>query len=141
MAEGQQATVTLDAISGKRFEGEITSINPTGINDGGSTKYTVTLKLVRTEDMLGGMNASVQITTKDTDDVLTVPAAALYEEGNQVFVYTDYDEKTDTLRSPVEVATGVSDGTNVEITEGLETGNVVYYRYADALVYASGGNP
>lgn len=138
LAIGQQAVITLDAVSGQSFEGEITSIDPSGINEGGSTKYTVELELERTENMLGGMNASVQITTNQTENVVVIPAAAIYEEGNEVYVYTSYDEKTDTLSDPVEVTTGVSDGTNVEILDGLEEGSSFYYRYGESLIYSFG---
>ena len=138
LAEGQQATVTLDAVSKKSFEGVITSIDPIGVNEGGSTKYTVELELSRTENMLGGMNASVRIITGNTENAVIVPAAALNEKGNEVYIYTDYDEKTDTLSSPVTVTTGASDGENVEITDGMESGSSFYYRFADALVYTFG---
>ena len=46
-----------------------------------------------------------------------------------------YDKKEDELSELVEIKTGISDGSNVEITEGLEEGQTYYYRYADSLSY------
>ena len=138
LAVGQQAQITLDAVSGRTFDGEITSINPVGMNSGGSTKYTVTLILERTEEMLGGMNVSVQVNTGNTPNVVSIPVEALYEEDGNVYVYTQYDQKTDTLLAPASVITGVSDGINVEIVEGLGAGSSFYYRFADSLVYTLG---
>lgn len=138
LAVGQQASVTLDAISGQRFSGEVTSLDPIGVNAGGGTKYTVVLTIVRTEQMLTDMNASVQIEVSTQRDALVIPAAAVYEDGSAIYVYTGYDEKTDTLTDPVSVTVGASDGVNVQITAGLSAGDAFYYRYADALTYTYG---
>lgn len=51
---------------------------------------------------------------------------ALQEKGSRVFVYTKQDEDG-TLSGEQEVTTDLSDGTTVEITEGLSEGNAVYY--------------
>ena len=51
---------------------------------------------------------------------------ALQEKGSRVFVYTKQDEDG-TLSGEQEVTTGLSDGTTVEITEGLSEGDAVYY--------------
>ena len=47
-------------------------------------------------------------------------------------VYTSYDRESGALGGETQVTTGVSDGTNVEITGGLSQGDTVYYRYAEA---------
>lgn len=136
LSVGQRAQVTLDAVSGQSFDAVVTELDPIGVNDGGSTKYSLTLTLERTELMLNGMNASTRITVASAENALLIPEAALYEDGSRVFVYTGYDKKTDTLTGPVTVTTGVSDGTNVQITGGLEQGATVYYKFADSLVYS-----
>jgi len=81
------------------------------------------------------MNATVLLTEKVETNVLTIPLAALNEDGNTVTVYTGYDAETDTLTAPVPVITGFSDGENVEIRSGLSAGDSYYYRYADAIAY------
>ena len=67
------------------------------------------------------------------------PLAALAEEGSRTLVYTAYDPETDQLLSPVEVQTGLSDGTDVEILSGLSVGDAYCYRYADAISYVTEG--
>ncbi len=135
MAVGQEITVTLDALPGQSFTGSVQKIDTTGTNDGGSTKYTVTMELPRTEQMLGGMNASVRIEVSRMEAVLTVPAEAIYEDGTRTYVYTAMDEKTGEPASPVEVTTGASDGAVIEILSGLAEGDTVYYSYADSITY------
>ena len=133
---GMEATVTLDALPGSSFTGAITSINPYGENSGGNTKYTVTVTLPRDEKMLSGMNASVKITTGVSGKVPTVPAAAVVFDAGKSWLYTGYNEKTDTLTDPVEIQTGLSDGTLVELLSGLPEGSSFYYRYADSIEYS-----
>ena len=81
------------------------------------------------------MNASLRIEVSRLEDVLTIPAAAIYEDGTRTFVYTGIEEKTGELIDPVDIETGASDGTIVEILSGLSEGDVVYYRYADSITY------
>lgn len=133
---GMEATVTLDALPGSSFTGAITAINPYGENSGGNTKYTVTVTLPRDEKMLSGMNASVKITTGVSGTVPTVPAAAVVFDAGKSWLYTGYNEKTDTLTDPVEIQTGLSDGCLVELLSGLSEGSSFYYRYADSIEYS-----
>ena len=133
---GMEATVTLDALPGSSFTGAVTSINPYGENSGGNTKYTVTVTLPRDEKMRSGMNASVKITTGVSGTVPTVPAAAVVFDAGKSWLYTGYNEKTDTLTDLVEIQTGLSDGSLVELLSGLSEGSSFYYRYADSIEYS-----
>ncbi len=135
LSTGQEAAITLDALPGQSFTGTVKKINPTGTNDGGSTKYTVTVEVAKTKQMLIGMNASVRVEVSTLPGILTVPAAAVYEDGNRTYVYTALDEKTGEPTKAVDVTTGSSDGTNIEILSGLTSGDAVYYSYADSIVY------
>ena len=133
---GMEAQVTLDALTGTGFTGTITSIDPYGANSGGNTKYTVTVTVSREGNMLAGMNASVKITTAVSEPVQTVPAEAILFDSGKSWLYTGYNEKTDTLTDPVEIQTGRSDGNQVELLSGLEAGQSFYYRYADSIEYS-----
>lgn len=136
LAVGQSVSVTFDALPGQGVEGEITAIDPTGENDGGSTKYSVTVSVPRSEDMLTGMTASVRRAVEERDDTVVIPAAALNEDASGVFVYTGYDKRSDELTDPVYVTTGLSDGESVEILSGISDGDGYYYRYADTIKYS-----
>ena len=127
---GQKATVTFDAIENKEYEGEITSIDKNGTTSNGTTKYPVEITLTKEDSMMSGMNASVTITTSEVTDALLVPAAAVTEEGNTSYVYTEKDSKTGELSGKTEVQTGDTDGTNIVITSGVSEGDTVYYSMA-----------
>ncbi len=137
LSVGLEATVTLDAFPGQSFVGEVTAINQSGTNSGGSSKYTAEVTIAREDGMLAGMNASAVITLSTTENVLIVPETALVEQDGAVYVYTSYDESSDTLGDLVEVTTGCSDGTNVEITSGLAEGDTYYYSVLDVVNYSS----
>ena len=130
---GMTAQVKINALGGEKHTATIRSIGNTGTNNGGSSKYTVELVLDRTENMLDQMNATATIVLSTVTDVLTIPAEALVEQGNETLVYTGYDQETETLLDPVAVKVGRSDGETVEILEGLTLGQTYYYAYYDTL--------
>lgn len=123
---GQEATVELDAIENETFTGEVTAIGDTASASGGVAKYTVSLTIPKDDHMKQGMNASATITIDSRENVVTIPVNALQEEGSKVFVYTEQDDDGN-LSGEKEVTTGLSNGTTVEITDGLEEGDTVYY--------------
>ena len=134
---GQEGALYLDALPAGSLAATVTKIDPEGENSGGNTKYSVTLALTRTSDLYPGMNGTVCFPRSQGRQVPTVPLAALVEEGNRTLVYTAYDPETDQLLSPVEVKTGLSDGTDVQILAGLSLGDAYFYRYADAISYVT----
>ena len=130
---GMSAEITVNALPDQVFEGEITKVAKTGSGNGGSSKFDVQITLDREGEMLEGMSASAVISLYEKMNVLTLPAAALNEDGAKTVVYTALDEKTGEPVSPVEVTTGLSDGEMVEILSGLSSGDSVYYAYYDTL--------
>ena len=132
---GGPVIVSLDSLPGQSFEGKIVSVDKEGTYDSGNTKYTVTVSVARTEQMYAGMNAGIKIDTSGDEEYLTVPAAALTDEGGKTYVYTGYNEEENELEGKTEVTTGLSDGEDVEITSGLKAGDEVCYRYADTIEY------
>ncbi len=142
LKEGQAATITLDALPGQSFAGQVKEIPMTGTAEtGGSTKFMVIMEVPRTEQMLDGMNASVKIEVGRQEGVLTVPAEAVYEDGTRTYTYTGINEETGELMNAVDVETGNSDGVNIEIVSGLSKGDTVYYKYAEKVVYRFTNEP
>ena len=86
---------------------------------------------------LAGMNASVKISLETHEDIILIPIDALVEDETGVYVYTSYDEKTNTLGNLIPVTTGNSDGTYVEILTGLTEGNTYWYQIFDVVNYST----
>lgn len=137
--EGQTATVTLDALDGQEFEGTITEVSNEASSGNSSAKYPVTITFEKTEDMLLGMSAYATIHVNEAEDAVLIPVDALQEKGDSTFVYTKKDSDGN-LSGEVEVETGISNGSQVEITSGLEEGDTVYYLKAESSDTSSGQN-
>ena len=137
--EGDKALVTLDALPGRSFEGVVTAVSTGRSNSGGNSKYTAEVTLARSDDMLAGMNASCLVTVETFRDVLSIPAAALYDRADGCVVYTALNKDTGKPDSPVPVEVGVSDGDRVEILSGLTEGQTVWYTVYDTPEYSVPG--
>lgn len=130
---GMTAQLTMNALPDETFEGQVTRVAQTGSGSGGSSKFDVEITLSRESDMLPGMSTTAQLTLYEKMNVLTLPVAALRDEGGKTLVYTGKDKKTGEPANPVEVTTGLSDGENVEILSGIDSGTTVYYSYYDTV--------
>ena len=70
VAVGQKAAVTLDAIAGQTFDGEITQVSEMGNALNGVTTFNVTLALQPDAQLKAGMNATATITVGTHQNVL-----------------------------------------------------------------------
>ena len=130
---GMAAEVTVPALQNEVYDAAVTAIGDTGTNLGGSSKFTVELKLAAADRMLPGMTATASIPLSTAEDVLLIPVEALVEENGGTFIYTGYDEKADTLINPVAITLGRSDGIHAEVLSGLSEGDTFCYSYYDTL--------
>lgn len=133
VSPGMKAKVKVEALRGQEFQGEITDVAISGTNSGGSSKFTAQLQLNAGADMLPGMSATAIMDLSTKENILVLPVEAVWELDGKTVVYTGIHKDTGDPANPVEVTTGVSDGTLVEILSGVNQGDVVYYHYYDTL--------
>ncbi|MCI9157160.1 MAG: efflux RND transporter periplasmic adaptor subunit [Lawsonibacter sp.] len=147
VAEGQTVDITADAIPGQVFEGKVDRVSINGTTTNGFTTYPATILLADYGGLNPGMNVSADIIVERMKSVLSIPAAAvqrgdtvllplegcLSPDGSSVVDPTKMEERTVTL--------GGSDGTYVEITSGLNEGDVVLVpaQIQDGPMGAAGG--
>ena len=124
--EGQKALITLDAVRDKTYEGTISKVALTAESTEGMANYRVDIIIPMDSQMRIGMSASASIEIRNAQDILLLPMKALQQRGDQLYVYRSCDENG-VLKDEQIVTTGMSDATNVEITSGLNEGDVVYY--------------
>ena len=143
VAVGQTVQITADAVEGKTYTGVVTNVSVAGITSGGITTYPVTVRLDETDGLLPGMNVDAEIVIEDNRDTLAVPAASV-NRGNTVLITADSPSAANALdqEAPegyvyVEVETGVSDGSFIEVLSGLQEGDTVAYLATSA---SSGGD-
>ncbi len=151
---GQTVAVTADAVEDTTYEGVVTKVSVAGTSTGSATTYPVTIRIDETDGLLPGMSVDATITLDSAEDVLAIPAAAL-NRGDTVLVTADSpsaagaeaqqpEDGTDAETSAgggdaetagdessqyvsVQVTTGISDDSYIEITSGLQEGDTVVY--------------
>lgn len=140
--QGQEASIVFDAIEGEEYSGTITSLDKKGTVTNGNAKYKAVIELTKTDSMRAGMSATATITIEQNDNALLLPAGALQEYGERIYVYTAYDSETGEFGGEQDIETGLSDGEKVEIISGLSEGDTVYYAAAqndDSYMTFGGG--
>lgn len=134
MKEGQQVTITADAIPERTFDGVVTSVSAAGTTTGGTTTYPVTIRIDETGDLLPGMNATAEITIASAEGALSVPNAAIVR-GNYLLVTKGSPSAANAaaeMNAPdgyvyVRVETGISDDDNIQILSGITAEDIVAY--------------
>ena len=139
MNVGQKATLTFDAISDLGITGVVSEVDSVGTVSQGVVSYTVKINFdVQDSRVKPGMTVNASIQTDVRNDVLYVPSSAVKTTGGVSYVQVFDPAITATggtagtvsaiLPKQVEVTTGVSDDTNVEILSGLSEGEQVVSR-------------
>jgi HlyD family secretion protein len=136
---GQDAIVTLDALPDTSFAAVVRSVGYMASTDEtsstGVTDFEVILDIVDVDpEQRPGMSVSAEIITASRENVITCPLQAIGAEtgGGQTGSGQTGEEKVETVfvlegntARLVEIKTGISDGINAEITEGLSRDDVV----------------
>lgn len=133
---GQEAEVTVSSISDDILAGVVTEINRQGT-------YSAVVVLDKTEQMLPGMTAKVDIKIQGKEGTILIPVDALHETSTGAYVYTGYDPETEEYSGKVDVVPGLSNSNFVEILSGLAEGQTVYYtenKTFDWSQFAMGGS-
>ena len=129
LAVGQTATVTVRSVGDETISGTVTEIDKTGT----SGSYTAVVTMDKVQGMLPGMTANVKVRIEGVDNALLIPVDALHQTSAGYYVYTSYDEETQTYGGKVDVIPGLQNSTSVEIKSGLTDGDVVYYTKAQSF--------
>lgn len=127
LSTGQTAAVTVDTLDGQSFQGSVTQLDRVGTSSSGVTSYTALVTVEKQASMLSGMSASAVISIDSVENALLIPIDALQKTASTYYVYTTYDEASQTLGGMVEVTVGVTNSQYAEISAGLSEGDTVYY--------------
>lgn len=110
---GQKATLTFDAISGKTYTGEVTTIGMVGTVSQGVVNYPVTVRITDADKSVRpGMTAAVTININQHDNVLLVPNQAVKNSGGQRTVTVLFEGQ----QISVPVTVGLTNDTMSEVT-------------------------
>lgn len=119
---GEPATITWDALPGRAWKGQVTTV-PTTVVARGNRNVGELLTSVDNSDrsLIPNTNVGVVITTSSRQDALVLPREAVHEENGGDYIYVLQDKHLQ--RRAVKL--GVSNLTHVEILSGLKEGETV----------------
>jgi len=127
VSRDMSATISIDALPGRRFNGRVTRIAP--LPDATSVWMNPDLKVYNTEILLDetdpalktGMSCTVEIEAAHYEQAIAVPVHAVVRHGRQPVVFVRAGN--DFVPRPIEI--GLDDNRLIHVTAGLEPGEHV----------------
>lgn len=125
--EGIPVKITLGALQNMEFAAQLEYISPKGVEVNGANQFEIKAAITVPKEVTirSGYSANAEIVLERAKDVTLVPESAIEFKGDSAFVYlmTDSVPQQQFVRKLVE--TGMSDGINIEIKNGLTPGQKV----------------
>ena len=123
IALGQDVIITLDALPGVEVQGVVKFISDAALIQAGVVLYPTTVSLKAPDPRVkDGMSATADIIVEKRPNVLVLPTTAVFRGAAGNIVYLIGSDGKSTVR---EVTTGLRSGRLIEITSGLQEGDVV----------------
>ena len=124
LSEGTPMHIRIGALQGFDTEAALEYISPKAVESNGANQFEIkaAVRVSGDHKIRSGYSANAEIVLERVEQVLSIPESALEFAGDDTFVYKknaagEYDR--------VQVETGLSDGVNIEITSGLQSGDIV----------------
>ena len=120
---GLPVQITVGALQDVRLDAVLEYISPKAKESGGANLFEIkaSVKVPSDVTIRSGYSANAEIVLQQAQDVLVIQESAIQFSGDSTFVYVgsagQYDKRP--------VVTGLSDGVNIEIKEGLALGEKV----------------
>jgi len=126
IADGLAAEIQIGALPDSKIAGRVDRIFPKAKKEGNATLFDIWIFI---EDPAGatlraGFSATASIQIRERKGVVLIPERLVLFEDGKKFVEVPEGEAT----KKVEIRTGLSDGLNIEILDGLKEGDKVVER-------------
>ena len=123
---GQTALVTMDSLPGRQYTAVVQAIDPLVDANGRSVGIRGCIDNRRLE-LRPGMFARITAVFSERNDARVIPEEAIVPQGGRQFVIklVDGADQDSKITQRVEVKVGIRQPGKVEITEGLQAGDVV----------------
>ena len=120
---GLPVRITVGALQDVHFDAALEYIAPKATESNGTNLFEIkaSVKVPAGITIRSGYSANAEIVLQEAKDVLTIPESAIQWEGDSTFVYV---KEADTWNKRL-VETGLSDGVDIEIRNGLSKGETV----------------
>ena len=120
LTTGMSIEITIGAIQDRTIPATLEYISPKGIEESGAILFEMKAALSIPDDIFvrAGYSANANIKLDQRNKVLTIPESSLEFSGDSSFVYLVKNEESQ-LFERHNITIGLSDGINIEVTEGL----------------------
>lgn len=137
---GMPIELEIGAIEKEKFEAILEYISPKGIEENGAIQFEIraSVNLLDDQFIRAGYSANANIVLDRKDSVLVIPEGLLKFENDSFFVEVQTDVEQQFRKQYVQ--TGLSDGINIEITTGLNSGDKVKGEKIDPKKLKEAGN-
>jgi HlyD family secretion protein len=124
IAVGMDLILSVGAIESEKFDAQLEFISPKGEIDQGAVKFDIRAAIALKESsfLRAGYSATADIVLDKRDQVLAIREGNLIFENDRTYVDVMVGEQRFERR---EVETGLSDGINIEILQGLAAGDLI----------------
>ncbi len=125
--EGMELELDVGALEGEPFTAILEYISPKGVTDQGTIKFQIraAVKLSDKLFLRSNYSANADIVLEKKENVVAINEGNLIIEEKAQFVEIETGPQKFDKR---EVKTGISDGINIEIVEGLKEGDKIKHR-------------
>lgn len=102
VSEGQQVSITCDALPDENFLGYITTISVEGTAQNGVTTYNAEVVIEEPGNLRPSMNIDASVITASAENVLVIPTEDIKSVGNRSYVFVKGNVDTDTKNSDTD---------------------------------------
>ena len=125
LEEGMSAVLKIGALPNDTIYGLLYKISPKAKKEENSTLFDLEIKITQTGSSMlrAGYSANADIIIMKKEDILLIPERLVEFAEDSSFVQVKDSTTSEIERR--EIKTGLSDGLNIEVTEGLEEGEIL----------------
>lgn len=122
LSPGQPMEISVGAMPGRIFYANIENISPKGTETNGANTFELkaAIDMAGEGGMRAGYSANASVILSKVTGVLSIPERVIEWAGDSTYVYILSDSTGTQRFDRVAVATGVSDGINIEVVSGLD---------------------
>lgn len=124
LIEGTPVTITIGALQNYSLDAVLEYVAPKAVENNGANQFEIKAAVSVPGDKMirSGYSANAEIVLETVEQVLSVPESALEFEDDDTYVYLKSGEGR---FERTKIVTGLSDGLNIEVKEGLKVGDIV----------------
>ncbi len=129
---GMNLVLTIGAIDKESFDAKLEYIAPKGVVENGAIQFLIRASIAKTNGsfLRAGYSANADIILDKKEKAFAIPESVLQFDKDKIFVEVETSKDVYTKQY---IKTGLSDGINIEIKEGLKKGDHIKVPITQAI--------